>query len=118
MGGVFLLLPQRSKHPREMVITPTASTLICVCVRVFVCCVGMSLSWTMSWSICIQDNIDIVHNQFGSANKRHCALPPIPQLSGEPKVVLQDEDRLAATLVKEEQVGLTRARQTPFARVI
>ena len=27
-GGVFLLLPQRSKHPREMVITPKASTLI------------------------------------------------------------------------------------------
>ena len=25
-GGVFLLLPQRSKHPREMVITPKAST--------------------------------------------------------------------------------------------
>jgi len=30
MGGVFLLLPQRSKHPREMVITPKASTSICV----------------------------------------------------------------------------------------
>jgi len=25
-GGVFLLLPQRSKHPREIVITPKAST--------------------------------------------------------------------------------------------
>jgi len=25
-GGVFLLLQQRSKHPREMVITPKAST--------------------------------------------------------------------------------------------
>jgi len=26
MGGGFLLLQQRSKHPREMVITPKAST--------------------------------------------------------------------------------------------
>ena len=53
----------------------------------YVCClrvctyggwVGVSLA--MSWSICIQDDIDIVQNQFGSANKRYCALPPIPQL--------------------------------------
>jgi len=46
----------------------------------YVCvCVGMS--WAMSWSICIQiqHNIDRVHNQFGSANKRYYALPPIPQ---------------------------------------
>ena len=26
-GGVFLLLQQHSKHPREMIITPKASTL-------------------------------------------------------------------------------------------
>jgi len=30
MGGVFLLLPQRSKHPREMVLAPKASTSIFV----------------------------------------------------------------------------------------
>jgi len=30
-GGVFLLLQQRSKHPREMVITPKASTSLVFC---------------------------------------------------------------------------------------
>jgi len=33
-GGVFLLLQQRSKHPREMIITPKASTLSFVVQRV------------------------------------------------------------------------------------
>ena len=45
------------------------------CLRVYVCVGGYVLGYELVICICIQDNINIVHNQFGSANQRYCALP-------------------------------------------
>jgi len=78
------LAPRVNASAQSPRLTPTfvsrVSEAVCamraVCVCTCVCGGGMSWSWAMtwSWSICIQ-HIDIVHNQFGSANQRYCALP-------------------------------------------
>ena len=56
---------------------------VCVCVLVRVS-VGMSwAAMAMSYELVHMypgQHINIVQTQFGSANKRYCALPPIPQL--------------------------------------
>jgi len=49
-------------------------TCVCVCVRYV-----LAMSWALSWSIYVSTgqhrHRNLVHNQFGSANKRYCALP-------------------------------------------
>jgi len=42
---------------------------------VYVCVWVWVFGYELVICICIQDNINIVQNQFGSANQRYCALP-------------------------------------------
>jgi len=57
-----------------------------VCIHVYVnlqLYLSVGMSWAMSYELFHmypEQHINIVQNQFGSANKCYCALPPIPQL--------------------------------------